>query len=55
VARDYDASIAFGDGLARLVAASDSWLAVVDAEGTIYLAPRDASGAVAPLRVLEGR
>jgi hypothetical protein len=52
---DYDAKIAFGDGLARLVAASGSWLAVVDTEGTIYLAPRDASGAVAPLRVLEGR
>lgn len=51
----YEASIAFGDGLARLIATSDRWLAVVDQGGTLYVVPRDVSGPVAPLQVYEPR
>jgi hypothetical protein len=51
----YEAQIAFGDGLARLIAASERWLAVVDEGGALYLVPRDVSGPVEPLEVYEPR
>jgi len=48
---DYDAEIAFGPELGRLIAANDEYLAVVDASNTFYLAHRDKSGPVKPLEV----
>ena len=51
----YEASIALGDGLARLIATSERWLAVVDGGGALYLVPRDVSGPVEPLKVYEPR
>jgi hypothetical protein len=47
----YEAHINFGEGLARLIATSDRWLAVVDASGALYVVPSHVSGRVEPLRV----
>jgi len=48
---DYNVEIPFGPGLGRLIAANAKYLAVVDESNTLYVAPRDKSGAVKPLEV----
>jgi hypothetical protein len=48
---DYHADIPFGPDLARLIAANDLYLAVVDNSDRFYLIPRGKSGPVEPLAV----
>jgi hypothetical protein len=51
---DFHADIDLGDGLATLIASDSRRLAMIDAEGRLYVVPLDRSGAVAPLRIYDG-
>lgn len=51
---DFHADADFGEGLAALVAVDPERLAVVDAEGRLYVIPLGSSGPVAPLKTYLG-
>jgi hypothetical protein len=50
----FHADVAFGEGLATLMASDDTRLAVADAEGRLYLIPLGSSGPVVPLKTYLG-
>jgi hypothetical protein len=51
---DFHADADFGEGLAALIAEDPTQLAVVDAEGRLYVIPLGSSGPVAPLKTYLG-
>lgn len=51
---DFHADAAFGEGLAVLIAADETQLAVADSDGRLYVIPLDRSGAVEPLKTYLG-